>query len=351
MPEAASLGFSAFPLSRAWYIACASSALRTRPLAVTVCDTPMVLFRDESGAPHCLLDRCPHRNVPLSLGRVKETGTLECAYHGWSFAGDGRCTNIPALCRPPGDRRVSAYPVREQQGYVWVYAEAIDADEEAVGAPFFVPGLDQPGYAVVRHEAVVAASVHATAENILDVPHTAYLHKTLFRGQTTNDITAKVERSEDRVVAEYRGEPVPTGLIGKMLAPQGGVLEHHDRFFLPSVAQVEYRLGEKSHIVVTSMLTPESAFRTRLFAVASFRIPLPTFLVRAVGVPVGAWVLRQDLRMLSAQSETLRRFEEERYSSSDVDLLGPHIAWLLRRATAGSATPFEPYVREVQIRA
>ena len=32
----------------------------------------------------------------LSLGRVCD-GQLECAYHGWRFAGDGRCVSIPAL--------------------------------------------------------------------------------------------------------------------------------------------------------------------------------------------------------------------------------------------------------------
>ena len=48
-----------------------------------------------AGQAKALLDRCPHRNVPLSLGRVTTKGTLECAYHGWRFGGDGTAVHIP----------------------------------------------------------------------------------------------------------------------------------------------------------------------------------------------------------------------------------------------------------------
>ena len=30
-------------------------------------------------------DRCPHRGVPLSLGKEEFPGTLTCAYHGWTY--------------------------------------------------------------------------------------------------------------------------------------------------------------------------------------------------------------------------------------------------------------------------
>src|SRR5206468_4349675 len=96
----------------------------------------------------------------------------------------------------------------------------------------------------------------ATAENILDVPHTAFLHRGLFRGGSAHRITAVVRRRTDRVEVEYVGEPRPGGLLGRILAPRGGTVTHFDRFILPSVAQVEYRLGERSHLVITNVLTP-----------------------------------------------------------------------------------------------
>ena len=80
--------FTAGRLDRHWYVGCLSQELRRRPLARTVLDLPLVLFRDRHGAPAALLDRCPHRNVPLSAGRCLD-GEIECGYHGWRFATAG----------------------------------------------------------------------------------------------------------------------------------------------------------------------------------------------------------------------------------------------------------------------
>src|SRR5262245_26076824 len=82
-------------LARHWYVACRSGALGRRPVARTVLGVPLVLFRDAAGGAAALLDRCPHRNVPLSLGHVVPEGHLECAYHGWQFDGTGRCRLVP----------------------------------------------------------------------------------------------------------------------------------------------------------------------------------------------------------------------------------------------------------------
>ena len=39
---------------------------------------------------HALPDRCPHRGVPLSLGKEEFPGTVTCPYHGWTYRLDGR---------------------------------------------------------------------------------------------------------------------------------------------------------------------------------------------------------------------------------------------------------------------
>ena len=54
-----------------WYVACFSTELSKKPLARVVCGVPLVLFRTAGGEAAALLDRCPHRNVPLSIGRVQ----------------------------------------------------------------------------------------------------------------------------------------------------------------------------------------------------------------------------------------------------------------------------------------
>src|SRR5262245_31784146 len=80
-----------------WFVACQSDELSGAPISRSILGVPLVLFREQGGRAAALLDRCPHRNVPLSLGRVAE-GQLECAYHGWRFDGTGACRAIPGLC-------------------------------------------------------------------------------------------------------------------------------------------------------------------------------------------------------------------------------------------------------------
>ncbi|MEQ9497727.1 MAG: aromatic ring-hydroxylating dioxygenase subunit alpha [Deltaproteobacteria bacterium] len=339
-------GYSVARVTRAWYVACHSGALGAKPLPVTILDTPLVLFRDEDGQPSALLDRCAHRNVPLSMGAV-EGGQLVCGYHGWTFDREGACQRVPALCgvQTGKGRRVPRFFARESQGFVWVY---MDPDHEPEVGPYQLPHLDEPGFATVRYDAEVPATLHATCENILDVPHTAFLHRGLFRGVKRNEITAVVRREADRVSAEFIGEPRPTGLIGSILAPQGGTVTHFDRFILPSIAQVEYGLADRHRVIATSALTPVSDFVTKLFAVVTFKTIVPAFLLRLVATPIAMRVLKQDVVMLQAQTDVVQRFEGEQFVSTDVDLLGGHIWRLLKQAERGDK-PTEPVEQRVQL--
>ena len=106
-----------------WYVASAASRLGHKPRAARVLDLELVLFRDSDGNAHALLDRCPHRGVKLSLGRMTE-GSLACGYHGWRFDGTGSCVHIPSLVR--GQRiaagcSVPAFRTFEQDGYIWIW--------------------------------------------------------------------------------------------------------------------------------------------------------------------------------------------------------------------------------------
>ncbi len=321
-------------LTRYFYVGCLSEELSTRPLARVVAGVPLVLFRSE-GRAAALVDRCPHRNVPLSLGRVSAEGRLECAYHGWQFDRGGVCRKIPGL-EGEGDareRRAESCQVREQDGLVWVCPEP---GVTPAAEPLSLPAVDA-AYARIVRVVEAEATLHATLENALDVPHTAFLHRGLFRGGKKNPIRAVVRRSPDRVETEYWGEPRPSGIAGRILSPTSGTIEHWDRFLLPSVAQVEYRLGEGTHFLITALCTPVSDFHTRLFGVAAFKTPFPKHLVRAVLEPIALKIFGQDAVMLKAQSDNVRRFGGERYQSTQLDLMGPQIWRLLKQAELGAA--------------
>ena len=330
---------------QAWYVACLSSELQDAPLGRTLLGTPLVFFRGPDGKPTALLDRCAHRNVPLSLGRMVER-RLECRYHGWQYGSDGRCAKIPSLC---GDadkevRSVPRFAAVEQDGLVWAFATP---DVEPEVRPFAVPSLGE-GAVEVRRVVEVESPLHPALENALDVPHTAVLHRGLFRGvREPRRIKARVTRTPEGVQAEYLGEPRPEGLAAKILSPSGGVVVHFDRFILPSIAQVEYRLGSEVHFLVNSICTPVSDVLTRIHAVIAFRTRLPGWLVKLLLDPVATKIFRQDAFILKAQGESLRRFGGEHYASTAIDVLGLQIARLLREATPGDAP--DEWTREIDL--
>ena len=324
-------------LPQFWYVACLSTDLRgKRPLARTVLGVRMALFRDSRGRPAAVLDRCPHRNAPLSIGTVCD-GLLQCGYHGWRFDGTGACRAVPGLVGEDADRRarrVDTFPVAEQDGFVWVWPGEAGGPMPAV-PPFRFPRVDEAGYTTVRRGLSVTASLHAALENTLDVPHTAFLHGGLFRGgRAPVDIEVVVRHTADGVEAEYLGEPRPPGVAGRILAPAGGVVTHVDRFLMPSIAQVEYRLGA-NHLVTTTAFTPAEEGTTDLHAAVTFSLRLPPALVKAVVTPIANRIFAQDRAMLRHQADNVRRFGGEQYASTELDVLGQHILRLLRRAERG----------------
>lgn len=337
-------------IRRAWYVACFSDELRKEPLQRRIYGQPIALFRTASGRAAALEDRCPHRNVPLSYGCVKGE-TLRCGYHGWHFDDRGRVAAIPGYLGEPDKpgRRAPFYAVREQQGLVWIWATP---GEEPDVEPYHFAYADRPGYLTVRHQVRAKASLHAVAENALDVPHTAYLHGGLFRnpGQR-NEIRAVVRREHDRVEAEYIGEPRPSGLVGRVISPSGGVVTHFDRFVLPCVIQVEYRLGDENHLMNSAALTPEDDYETAVYAVVALKTRLPPAVVRPIVQPLALRIFGQDARILALQTGNLERFGEERFASTDLDLLGPQILKLMQRAEKGELDPAaKPWTREITMR-
>jgi phenylpropionate dioxygenase-like ring-hydroxylating dioxygenase large terminal subunit len=327
--------FRVQPLWRGFYPVLRAHELRDRPLPVVLWGKRFVLFRDGAGLARALVDRCPHRNVALSRGRVTAEGHIECPYHGWCFDGAGSCVRVPGrvqLDLEPRAPAAQAFEVREDGLFIWL----CPASEGPLAEPFALPHHDEPGFTTVVREVSAEASLFAVVENALDVPHTAILHRGLFRGGERSRVRVVVRRGADHVEAEYQGEPAPRGVLGRLLALGSGEqsvpVEHWDRFFLPGVLQVEYRLGRRVHFVVTGLCVPTADQRTRLFAVASFRTPLPGRLLALVLLPLARWVFAQDARLLAAQTENVNAFGGEEFASTELDALGPSIWRLLRQA-------------------
>lgn len=322
---------SVVPLPAQWFIACRSKELGAGPVRTTLEGKPVALFRDGSGKPGALVDRCPHRNVPLSAGKVVD-GCLQCPYHGWRFRTDGECTFVPGRVEEKRAPPAAAHACVERAGNVWIYSSP---GEAPTSEPFEFPFADDPRYTTVRREITFDGSMHSVIENTLDVPHTAYLHGGLFRTEKkSNEIDVVVRRRARDVEVEYIGEPRPSGIAGRILAPGGGIVKHFDRFIAPAIAQVEYALGERSHFVVTTAHTPLEAFKTRLYVSITFRLPIPHWLVKVFTTPVAMRIMKQDAVIVRMQRDNLERFGRDQYASTELDAFGQHILKIWREGTA-----------------
>lgn len=119
VPKGLELGLRNF-----WYPILQSDELPFgKPVAVKCLNEDLVAFRDAAGRPGVLVDRCPHRCVKLSAGRVLE-GELQCALHGLRFTGAGQCSLIPWEAEDSKLRDkmgARAYRTQEAGGFVWSY--------------------------------------------------------------------------------------------------------------------------------------------------------------------------------------------------------------------------------------
>jgi len=238
------------------------------------------------------------------------------------------------------------YPTVEQDGFVWVYSTP---DTTPVRPPYRFPQVDDR-YATIRRSVTMPGPMRHALENALDVPHTAFLHGGLFRtAERTSTIEVRIRRDGAVAEAEYVGEPRPSGLVGLVLSPGGGVVEHVDRFIMPSIAQVEYRLGDSSHLLNTAAMTPVSATETTVYAVIQLRLPIPSRLVAPIVTPIAMRILGQDASILAMQARAIARFGGEDFTSTEIDVLGPHIWKLLAAAEAGVEPP-GPFEHRVTMR-
>ena len=94
-----------------WYPVLQSEELEAgKAFGFTVLGENSVAWRGRDGAPCVAHDRCPHRSIKLSVGRVFD-GQLQCILHGLRFSGAGQCIMVPW-----GGRRLAQGPLAVRCG-------------------------------------------------------------------------------------------------------------------------------------------------------------------------------------------------------------------------------------------
>src|SRR5512145_2758989 len=92
-----------------WDVAASTQEIGRKPLGRVILGEPVVMFRTEGGTAVALEDRCPHRRLPLSMGKLVGDDVLQCHYHGLRFDRTGQCVRVPGQDMIPRTARVKSY--------------------------------------------------------------------------------------------------------------------------------------------------------------------------------------------------------------------------------------------------
>jgi phenylpropionate dioxygenase-like ring-hydroxylating dioxygenase large terminal subunit len=299
-------GASAF-LRNLWYRAAQASEVRPARLCRRILlGEPILLGRTREGRPFALRDICPHRGVPLSAGRVLAENTVECAYHGWRFAPNGVCTAIPSLVDgqgiEPSRIRVRSYPLREQDGVLWVFMPAARRENaEPEFGPPKVPLGRNAAPRLVETQLFRCAMDHAVV-GLMDPAHGPFVHRAWY-WRSRGSIHAKTKRfaPSERGFVMLAHKPSSNSFAYRIL---GGGVTTEIRFELPGIRFEHIRAGA-AEIVGLTTCTPIDSDSTRVTQIFYWNRSWLA-LVRPFFRPFARAFLRQDRAMVELQREGLR---------------------------------------------
>jgi phenylpropionate dioxygenase-like ring-hydroxylating dioxygenase large terminal subunit len=307
-------------LRNVWYAAAWNHEVPAEKLlARQFLDEPVVLFRDETGKPRALFDRCPHRFAPLSLGKLCDGGaSVQCGYHGLRFGSDGKCNH-----NPHGDGRIpiaaatKAYPVVERWSLLWIWmGEPALADENLIPA---YPFLDAEHWWLGTDYLQIDANYALENDNILDLSHIEYLHPgTLGAGKAGEGKTVVTQEGNTVWSRRFiRNEILPSFLYQAAGLPEGELCDRwlDVRWDPPSCMHLQADMGlagkPREQSIQTPgvhLFTPAAQDKTHYFF--SFSIPKmagPQFeqVVKQNIAGVRAPFLYEDKPMVEAQQRAI----------------------------------------------
>jgi phenylpropionate dioxygenase-like ring-hydroxylating dioxygenase large terminal subunit len=184
-----------------WYpVAQDASLKRGEVVEVVFWKRSIALFRGEDGELRAIDNRCAHRQLKLSDGKVKGCA-LACLYHGWEHDGNGQVSHIPhdRFGKQIPRAKIRSYPVRVRYGLIWLFP-GDPAVADVRGLPD-VPELEGPNpWPSLLVDATWVGHHSMIIDNVSDFTH-AYLHKK-YRPFYDARLT-QLEVCEDKVYVSY----------------------------------------------------------------------------------------------------------------------------------------------------
>jgi len=182
-----------------WYVAASVDEVKAKPFGRIILGEPVVFFRAADGMAVALEDRCPHRRLPLSMGKLVGDDVLQCHYHGLRFDRTGACVRVPGQDMIPPAARVKAYPVIERYKWLWIWM-----GDPALADPSQICDfhwIDDPNWGAKGDYLHVLANWQLVVDNLLDLTHLAFVHETTIGNAALVEHAAvKVQRGPEHVL-------------------------------------------------------------------------------------------------------------------------------------------------------
>ena len=256
-------------LRNCWYVASLSRDVGRTPKAARLLDEAVVLYRREDGSPVALEDACPHRKLPLSMGRIKGDA-IECGYHGLTFDGCGRCIEAPTQTRIPQGARVRSYPVEDRYGLLWIW---MGEPEQAALHPILnIDRHDDPTWHITGGDSLLCRCHYLwLVDNLLDPSHVAWVHQSTFGAAGTEDTPLEIKLDEQGVVCSrwMYGRPPPPFYAPLVKFPGLADRLQHYEVRLPSIAI------NRSIFAPAGMGGPEVPDDPRVYRMVSYNFLTP----------------------------------------------------------------------------
>lgn len=256
-------------LRNSWYVASLSRDVGRTPTAARLLDEAIVLYRREDGSPVALEDACPHRKLPLSMGRLKGDA-IECGYHGLTFDGCGRCIEAPTQARIPQSARVRSYPVQDRYGLLWIW---MGEPEQAARHPILnIDRHDDPAWHMTGGDSLLCRAHYLwLVDNLLDPSHVAWVHRSSFGAAGTEDTPLEIQVDAQGVICSrwMYGRPPPA--FYAPLVKFSGLADRlqHYEVRLPSIAI------NRSIFAPAGMGGPEVPDDPRVYRMVSYNFLTP----------------------------------------------------------------------------
>ncbi len=182
------------------------------PVRLKIMGESLLAFRDSRGRIGLVSPQCPHRGADLFYGR-NELGGLRCAYHGWKFAVDGTCMEMPSVPANTNYQqrvRLKSYPIREWGDFVWAFMGPAGADG---GTEAVLPELEfatlPPSHRIVQKK-LQQCNWAQSIEGGLDTAHFSFLHMPAPAVPLSTAVGTVAQANADQQrLAWMRNDPIP----------------------------------------------------------------------------------------------------------------------------------------------